>query len=240
MSVNQRAYRNTTQRKYMKWIKEIIPKEQLDDYDYDALLFNRLEDIRKEKEGIRNSGKIPFGKIELEILQFFLAHHLHRLNGNAFKAINSLFTDLGYLGYQKHPLRARQKKESLRKKGVSPEELVKNFRRFDIAPSVLPVPPVPPDDLPLPAPDGPWIDSVFDLQDALPASSPQGVNSLPVDSNDQASVSFVGTELGTLSGEEQEGYTSGDDLLLDFHAGYQMYSPSGGQSYDEIVTVVNS
>ena len=132
MSMSDCSCEDMIRQGIMRRIKKIIPKEQLSDFNYDALIFNRLDRIRDEIAGIRDSGKIPFGPIELEILQFFLAHHMNRLDRTAFKAINDLFTDLGYRGYRKHPLRARQRKESLRKRGVSPEELVKNFRVFHV------------------------------------------------------------------------------------------------------------
>ena len=141
MARNQSSRQDVIRGKYMRWIRKIIPEDELNEYDYDALLFDRLDCIYEEVIVIRESGRIPFGRIELEIIQFFVAFHLCRLKEPVLKAINDLLTELGYLGYKRHPWRARQRKEALRKRGVSKEELVKKFRRFVVP--AIPEPIVP-------------------------------------------------------------------------------------------------
>ena len=235
MSVSDWSCDETTRQGIMRRIKKIIPKEQLLDFDYDALIFNRLNRIRDEIAGIRDSGKIPFGPIELEILQFFLAHHLNRLNRTAFKAINDLFTDLGYLGYRKHPLRARQRKESLRKRGVSPEELVKRFRVFHVL-SPNPVP----DNPPISFPGWDITNAVFDLQDTLPVCNPQGEIPLPADVGTQE-IEFPPMDNPmTLNGEAEYFSPARDDLLIGFHVSYETDPLLGGQSENDNVHLICS
>lgn len=227
MSMSDCSCEDMIRQGIMRRIKKIIPKEQLSDFNYDALIFNRLDRIRDEIAGIRDSGKIPFGPIELEILQFFLAHHMNRLDRTAFKAINDLFTDLGYRGYRKHPLRARQRKESLRKRGVSPEELVKNFRVFHV-PSPNPNPPIS-------FPNWDISDVSFDLQDTLPVSSLQGEISPPAVVGTQE-IEFPPMDIPlTLNGEAEYFSPAGDDLLLGFHVSYKTDPLLGGQSENDTV-----
>ena len=57
MSMSDCSCEDMIRQGIMRRIKKIIPKEQLSDFNYDALIFNRLDRIRDEIAGIRDSGK---------------------------------------------------------------------------------------------------------------------------------------------------------------------------------------
>ena len=91
---------------------------------FNRLIFDRLDEIIREAESISISGRIPYGEIEKEILDYLLTFNWDRLTQRKIKKLNNLFTLLHYRAYDCNPLRPRHRLETRKKRGINPGDIL--------------------------------------------------------------------------------------------------------------------
>ena len=63
-------------------------------YDFNYLIFNRLDVIHEEAESMATLGRTPYGPIEKEVLDFLLTFHWDNLTREKRELLNNIFTSL--------------------------------------------------------------------------------------------------------------------------------------------------
>lgn len=96
-------------------------------YDFNYLIFNRLDVIHEEAESMATLGRTPYCPIEKEVLDFLLTFHWDNLTREKRELLNNIFTLLHYVGYIQNPLRPRHRKEVLLKRRVNANEIRRQF-----------------------------------------------------------------------------------------------------------------